>query len=329
MLHKRLSVFLAALLALCGGFIGVNSVCGQQEDPTKSGVNWDDEAKKLIPEIVKANFDFSMTTMFVRKAQCKIDVSYKHSSTPIVLTGTMSYAWEDLNNNGFLTANEIELETDYVSAPGLDILMEDIKKRLEYEISQPILLLTFKQNNVKTAKIEGGHKLRLSPFAEVAVKKGFGATEAYRVMYLTVSEDLRVKELRAKTVGGGESNATLRHEKFNGLWYPSGWIERTSNADGSAVEEERTDTYAEVDGVPFPKRVVVDNSMMILGQGFTQHLELAFRDWKIEKRKEPLVKPTPDAPDRDEDLFRENPDEAEEKKKKEGDVPGGHAEEMD
>jgi WD40 repeat protein len=292
-------------------FLNLLVAAGAAETPVVAGEpkvtrgSWDELSQQVIPRIVEKTLDFGSIVRQVRKVNCKIDVSIRMNVLNAPLSATVSYGWEDANDSGTLSGEEIEIETERTSTPTMAPLMKELKTQLEIQTIGSGANL-FEITDAKTVKVPEGYKMRLQPIANKDIQKLLG----FSVAYATISEDFRPTQIRAKDDAGGETITQLKYVQRGDLWMAAGY-HRTITGGTTKTEEDRTDRYAEKDGVPVLSQVTIDTSVLTLSGVVTAHSEYSVRDWKIEKRAQPIGGPNvaaagrkAEGEDEDEKLFK-------------------------
>lgn len=244
--------------------------------------SWDELSKQVIPKIVTKTEDFASIVRQVRRVSCTIELTVATSVSRIPMSAEMSYAWEDKNDSGTITGDEIEIETLSSSAPAMAPALRELRRELEKQTVMSVGNI-FPLNNVQTVKTDTGYKMRLQPLPDSGIAEGLG----YSVCYLTLSEDFRLETIRAKDDQGGEATAKLKYMRHGDKWLTAGY-HRIMKGGNSEVEEERTNEYADFQGVPLVTRVLVNSTISVPNGTITSETQLLMRNWQIEKRPKPL-----------------------------------------
>jgi len=291
--------------------LAVLGFAAAEEKKAQLSGTWDALSKEVIPKIASSVHDFGSLVLVARKAGCRVDLSISMNVMTAPATASIRYGWEDANESGTISGNEVETETESVSNSKLAPAVKEIRSGLEAQTVTSVVNV-FSSTHVKTVKVEGGYKLQVKPIDNANIRRSLG----FDVAYITVDENFLPVQVRAKDDAGGESTAKLRWEKFGDKHLSRGYW-RTVTSESSRTEEERTDTYEVRDGIPLLKRVVVDSTISALTSIVTVHTELDFVDWSVEKREKPLpppgadeaafepTKPERKKPDEEEGLFEE------------------------
>ncbi|MDQ7778594.1 MAG: Ig-like domain-containing protein [Planctomycetota bacterium] len=267
------------------------------EEATKTGGSWDPVSREVIPKIMEKNGDTASIVRYVSAISCRIDLEITSSTFPGTAQGVLSYRWKDADNNGILSPNEIDIETEYVSMEGMGLVMGEFRRALENETTQNTFNV-FKSHNVTTVKTDEGYKMKLKPKSAELVKR-----LGYSVLYVTIANDFRITKLRAKDDSGGEANIELKHQKAGDIWLIAGSSKRTDSGDGATTEEARTNVYAEVNGIPVISQIAIDTAVSTAMGAVTVRQVCTFRDWEVVKRDKPLSVLTGGF-DKDEEAFK-------------------------
>lgn len=294
-----------ALVAALLGLSSVPALAGDKPRAEPPKPEWDDLSKQVIAKIAGVTEDFASVVRYVRKVSCTIDVHISMNVLPEPLEARLAYAWEDRNDSGTLTGDEIDIEVESVSAAALRPAMKELATALALQTVSSGASL-FPLNDIRTVKVEGGYKMRLQPVGDEKVRSFLG----YEVTYLTVSDDFRPTSVRSKDLAGGESLTTPTWTRWRDRWLPTGWP-RVFRSGSTATETQRTDEFEESDGLPLLARVRIDESTTTLAGIVTSKHLYTLRDWKVERRTLPVTVPGVNTPkpdkDPDEELFRKPP----------------------
>lgn len=245
--------------------------------------SWDQLAQWVIPRFVDKNDDFASIIGQVRKASCTVDVELTSDALEFPLTGSISYAWEDINDSGMLGGRELQISVTSSSSPLMDPYLEGLRQYLD---DQTIFYFPFlfQINDIRAVRISGGYKLRLRP----TVVGGGSALLDYNVAYLTFTEDFRAIELRTESERGVETVFRFKHRKMGGRWLSAGYLRRITTPTARA-EEDRTEVYEIVSGVPLLKEVTIDTFVATASGAARVQQKYTIRDWQVQKRDHTMV----------------------------------------
>lgn len=260
------------------------------EETAAGPARWDDLSRQVIPRIQARNEDFASILREVRKASCTIEVEVRASDSTRSEQGQITYAWEDRDDSGTLTGDEVAVAVGEVSSPRIVPVLGELQKTLARETTGALFGL-FAQNHVQCVRIPTGYKLRLEPVKEREVARALG----YYLCYLTVGEDYRLESIRAKHDLGGESTTTLKYAERAERLRTTGY-RKSLKMPLSQTEQERSDEFTEVEGVPLLSRVVIHSLVTDPDGTLRTDLHCSFRDWRIERRPRPLEPPVPRIP---------------------------------
>jgi hypothetical protein len=244
---------------------------------------WDQLAQWVIPRFVRHNDDFASIVAEVRQASCTMDAKVTSEALTAPLRGTIEYQWEDINDSGMLSGTELDVAVRYSSGPQMDPYMRGLASFLE---DQTLLYFPFlfQVNDIKAVRISGGYKLRLRPAASAT---GNDVVD-YDVAYLTITEDFRATEMVTESDKGVKATYRFKHRKRGDRWLAAGYMRRIVTPTARA-EEDRTETYDIVQGVPLLKKVVIDTFVASASGAARATQTQDYTDWKVEKRDHTLI----------------------------------------
>jgi len=263
------------------------------------GPSWDPLSREVIAGILDRVEDSSALVRHARAASCAIDYSMWTEGTFFPIRASLQFAWDDADGSGTIGGHEIETETLGASDPTAWPLLWDLRERLWLQTALGGATF-FSLHNVRTVKVAGGYRMRLELPWDWWLRRSLG----YDVLYVTVGDDFRPTQARARCIDGSGWVADLRHVRHGDKWLSAGYHKVTTGW-GIRTEEDRRDEYADADGVPVLRRISIRTSFFSIAGLISTRQEFSFRDWRIQRRSNPLpaLGADPNAGDPDEGLF--------------------------
>lgn len=274
-------IVLASLVILA-----VSAPARAQDPVTRRYVKWDRLSNEIIPKIVEKNLDLGGAVKLFRKASCTMELSMTFSVSPNPIGGTFRYSWDDKNNNGILTEDEIEIEVEHLTDWKLGHMIRDVREGIKKEMSTTTFNI-FTLCNTKTLRHGDGYVMELRPSGQRRVTKYL----AFEKLFVTVNKDFYMTHLQATTLEGAEVSADLKHTKLGEFTLISGIRTRSETPTGVVNEEDRTEDFVLVQGFPLPSRIVSDSVVGVINGTITIRSALTFTNWIATKRVDPI--PTP------------------------------------
>jgi len=249
---------------------------------------WDDLAKKVLPQYLLKNVGMGTLFQAVRKATCTIKVTMSSSASFARGTGTIEYSLEDLNNDRRIAPDEVRADPGKGAAVGVGPILHNICKELEIQTMMSGSDF-FLNNSIKTVKTDGGYRMTLKPGPDHRSRDLLGYSSAV----VTISDDMRMTESRVDVKGGVTVHYRFKHRRLGDLWVSAGYTQ-TRRSGTSTIVDRRTDEYTEKDGVLVLSRITVVSSISVVGFSpsvgkpgagtVTTRQTLKFTDWKLTKR---------------------------------------------
>jgi len=256
--------------------LGLSSDLGRAAEEAQEGVALDEVSAHVLTNLLEKNLNMVTVLRVIRKASCTVDV--RLSSGGSTSSGTLSYSWEDADDDGALTEAEVEIETEYVSSRAMGATMRSIHKTLRtMAVLNPGSLLALP--SAKTEKVSGGYQTTL--------KHEEGAS-----IQLTISDDFRVTRFRVKGAEGNESTTTFTHEKAQDKWLVKGAVVTSKEPGaGLSTREQWTFSYLWHDGIPLLSKMTGSINAATPAGAVQMREEISARGWKLVKREQPLELP--------------------------------------
>ena len=218
---------------------------GEEIDVAGGGelpAGWDQLTKQVIPALYEANLDVSAMIRMVKKASCTITayITPPGSSTSAVV---LSYAWEDADDDGRLTADEINIETksasDTIGKTSAPALREQIENELLNEGLNAMMGAV-----VKTRKTPEGYTMVVESGKPEIQSISANISNDYR----TTKTRIRLKPPKGGTI---DTITEFTYTKFGDKWLKTGSKE-TTTASGKEVVTTMTYKYDMSTGAPLP-----------------------------------------------------------------------------
>ena len=164
----------------------------------KAAAEWDELSQQIIAGVCRSNIDFGGMVGYARSFRCELDIRVS-SALFQPATGTLSYWWEDADDNGLLVGDEIQVEIATASNPAMRGSSSAIKNALILQTATAGGNV-FRDHYVQSVRTPDGYKMKLVPARKdkpvkadaKADKDDLIANRGYDAMYLTVSGDFRV-----------------------------------------------------------------------------------------------------------------------------------------
>lgn len=256
---------------------------------------WDDLSKKVISRVLGNEVGMETTIRFVKSFRCNVNVRVV-VGTAQPMQAKISLAWDDKDDNGILTGDEIEGKVQYMSSQAMGLYLEEIRQDLVKRISEGRTSL-FLKHAVTTAQNEEGYLMKLVPVKKPDIKetKVDGETvkkvgpPGYDTAYLTVSPDFRIQRIRAMLGSEHQTLIEYEYEKLAGAWLATRYTMLSSGGKGAQTVTKVDLTHVVVENLPLLQKTATDVNMHDAGMNVV-HLrtELTFTDAKIERRLRPL-----------------------------------------
>ena len=219
-----------------------------QDPATRRYVKWDRLSKELIPQVVEKNLDMGSAVKNFRKASCTIELSITFSVSPNPVGGTFSFSWNDTNDNGILTEDEIEIDVVHLTDWNLGYFMREVRENIKKELATTTYNI-FTICDTKSISKEGGYLMELRPSKQVRITK-FMALEK---IYIEVDPNMLARRLTTRTYDGIDIVADIKHTRLGEFTLRAGGRQRYEKPTGEAVVEDRTDEFVLVQGFPMPR----------------------------------------------------------------------------
>jgi hypothetical protein len=248
--------------------------------PGRPIAKWDKDSNEIIPKVVEQNLDMGGAVKFFKKATCTIGFSFLTSESRNPITGTFGYWFDDLNENGILTQDEIEVDVKNCSQPLMGYALKDIRRGIRDQ-SMATTFNSFSLCDTKTKKIDdGSYVMELRPVEGGRVS----ALLAFEKLYLTVSPDFRVTHIQTTTVEMQEISISVKTGKVGPYTVRTGYTQNIEKPSGEKFVEDRSDTWALVEGVPMIRTVRLDSQISTIMGTITTRQEFTFEGWNVVKR---------------------------------------------
>jgi len=261
---------------------------------------WDDLSREVIPKVLEMSLDRGTMLRYVRGASCTIDVVI---STKMIASTTnpyftppaippsavsFSYSFEDGDNDGMLTEDEVTIETTNMSDANMRFAAGRISKGLR-ELATSSLINVLPKANVKTRKTQQGYEVTLTLRKTEGIKM---MEEAGKIrltpLRLTVSNDFRVTGMRTQSADGLDEVTTFKHVRTGGKWLLTEVEKGSGGATAFAARDKSVLTYRMEGGLPLVTKTVVDSSTPLSTGTLQTHQEYTLSNWKLVKRDKPL-----------------------------------------
>lgn len=261
---------------------------------------WDELSREVIPKVLEMSLDRGTMLRYIRSASCTIDVVI---STKMIASTTnpyftppaippsavsFSYSFEDGDNDGTLTEDEVTIETTNMSDPNMRFTAGRISKGLR-ELATSSLINVLPKANVKTRKTQQGYEVTLTLRKTEAIKM---MEEAGKIrltpLRLTVSNDFRVTGMRTQSADGLDEVTTFKHVRTGGKWLLTEVEKGSGGATAFAARDKSVLTYRMEGGLPLATKTVVDSSTPLSTGTLQTHQEYTLSNWKLVKRDKPL-----------------------------------------
>lgn len=288
----------ASCMALAALLVAPASPARAQEGVAQVPVSakWDDEAKRIIPRIIENNADMGSAVKVFHSVSCIIDVTVTTNVSPNPMLATLRYAWEDGDDNGFLTGDEIQVDVVHVSGRAMGAFIRELSRGLKTETVNSSFNLFAKHDVTTRRKEDGGYIMELVP-----VEGGNWDQGGIQKMHLVVTPDFRVTSLQAKTFEGAKIDAEFDHLRFGDKWVPSTQKQRVTQSDGGSSQESRRYHYEERGGIPILMGTSIEQVISTAYATVSTSRRFTVRDWSGREREQPI--PAPGSEDYEE-LFR-------------------------
>ncbi|MCU0726568.1 MAG: hypothetical protein MUE73_12385 [Planctomycetes bacterium] len=271
---KRLVSLLAAVLVF-GSVLPAQTTL----PPNRPIAKWDKLSDEIIPKVVAQNMDMGGAVKFFKKATCTIEFSFLTSESRNPITGTFGYWFEDLNENGILTEDEIEVDLKHCSQPLMGYALKEIRRGIRDQ-TMTTTFNFFSLCNTKTVKKDDGYVMELRPVEGGKVS----ALLAFEKLYLTVSPDFRVTHIQTRTVDMVEVSIKVKHGKLGPYTVRTGQTQSVEKPSGEKFIDDRSDTWAFVEEVPMVRSVRLDSQVSTIMGTITTRQEFNFTNWAVVKR---------------------------------------------
>ncbi len=240
----------------------------------KTPANWDALSAQVIPQMIESNWD---VVRYIQSAKCMVDISYRlPNMSPI--TGKLSYAWEDANNDGMISEVEVSIETVEDSNPLMRQMINDFQAALT-QFTTGTGFGSFFQRTATARKTAEGY--------EITLKTQEGTESPVRV---TVSGDFRSIRLETQGTHGGQVNTTYSHAKVADKWLlkeftimmPPGpsWMFTTT--------DRWTLTYDWQHGAPLVAKIEVFATAQSAAGRSDSRRTFVMNNWEVVKRPAPF-----------------------------------------
>lgn len=278
----------------------------------KVTAQWDELSQQIITGICRSNIDFGAMVGYARSFRCDLDIRIT-SALFAPATGTLSYWWEDADDNGLLVGDEIQIEIVNASSPAMRQMMSSIKNALVLQTATAGANV-FRDHLVQSVRTADGYKMKLVPSQKdkpvksdaKADKDNLIATRGYDALYLTVTSDFRVTRMRAvNEATETELVINLEHEKLADLWAGSGYYKEVLHSGRSISVESGRCEYVAVDRFPMLRSLTISSGITTPQGTVGMKQEYTVRDPKVLWRDQPLDMRRFAGGEDDEKLFKE------------------------
>jgi hypothetical protein len=268
--------------------------------PAIDATSWDDLSREVIPKVLEMSLDRTTILQYVRSASCTIDVVISTKMTasttnpyftpPAIPPSAVSfsYSFEDSDNDGTLTEDEITIETTHMSDANLRFAAGRISEGLRALATFNIINI-LPRVTVKTHKTQQGYEVTLTPKEDeldsTLERAGLGKQHPIR---LTVSNDFRVTGMRTRSIEGLDQVTTFKHVRLGGKWLLTELETSSGGATAFGAGDKSVISYRMEGGLPLVTKSVVDSSTPSSVGTLQIHQEYTFSNWKIARRDKPL-----------------------------------------
>ncbi len=265
-------VFLALFLALL-------AESGRAAEKAEEGAALDELSAEVLNNLTERNIGMGTVLESFRKGSCKVDVKLVAGAT--VSTATLSYSWEDADDDGVLTDAEVEIETEYASSRAMRVFVKDSYRMLRALATVTTRSLAAAVQSAETQKVTGGYQMTLK----------YGEEEGTSFQ-LTISDDFRITRFRIKDADGYQVTTTYNHEKVKDKWLvKSAVVSSSEPAGGGSKRENWSIAYQWQNGVPLLSRITMAITVGSVAGNVQMREEISARGWKLVKREQPLEPP--------------------------------------
>ena len=275
-------------------------VAAAGDEPVIDASTWDELSREVLPKVLEMSLDNATMLRFVRSASCTIDVvittkMVASTTNPYFTPPTIppsavsfSYSYEDSDNDGVLTQDEITVETTHLSDANMRFAAGRISKGLR-ELATFNIVNVLPEVTVKTRKLPQGYELILTPRddKDARKRKRRGETDLNPIR-LTVSNDFRVTAMRTESAEGLDQITTLNHVRTGGKWLLTEVETKSAGATAFAAGDKSALAYRMEGGLPLVTKMISDSSTPSSVGTLQIHQEYTFSKWKIVRREKPL-----------------------------------------
>ena len=256
---------------------------GPQPVSPSAALDWDSRSAELVPELLTHNGEAALM-MQLGEASCRIEVATR-SEIAGSFEGVLQYSWQDGDNDGVLTRDEVQVRAGSFSPAEAASQVEQLRVMFETQ-ALGNMWNTFLLNQVRTVRKDDGYEVTIIPRRGSALES-FGFTQ----MRLGVSEDFRIRTLHVRTAQGAESTSEIKDKKIGDKWFAAGYARHTSLTNGIAVVEDAATEHAVIDGIPLTSKITIRTKVEMAGGQPTRTMEqeFTFSDWKVVQRARPLT----------------------------------------
>ncbi len=267
------------------------------DNPVIDATGWDDLSKEVIPKVLEMSLDRATMLRYVRSASCTIDVvittkmvgstAIPYFTPPAIPPATVSfsYSFEDGDNDGTLTEDELTIETTNMSDANMRFAAGRISKGLR-EMATFNLINLLPRFSLKTRKTQQGYEVTMTPKKdEFDRRRGESGLHPIR---LTVSNDFRVTSMRTQSLEGLDQVTTFKHIRTGGKWLLTELETKSAGATAFAAGDKSVITYRMEGALPLVTKSITDSSTPLSTGTLHTHQEYTFSNWKRVMRDRPL-----------------------------------------
>jgi hypothetical protein len=246
----------------------------QKGQVTGQGPDWDELTVQVVLGLTQKNLGTAALVSLVKSARSFVDISIPLGAWGM-FTATLSYSWEDANDDGRIDDSELSIETvnssnQQTAALFLPKIIEALKQDVRLDA-----LKTLAGLKVRTTQTGTGYVMNVT---------GKGTIKD---QVIDVSSDFRMTGVTISGFGGATTKRTYTHVDFGGKFLVKEMTEETSDAH-SRTTLNWVFEYGEYQGLPVISQInVVTTISSIAG---TQQIPQTYtwRDWSIVKREKPI-----------------------------------------
>ncbi len=213
---------------------------GRDNAPLRPVARWSALAKEIVPKIVERNLDLGSAVKYFRMVRCDIGITISTTVSARSSTGGISYYWEDRNDNGLLTEDEIDIEVDAtrLSDRAVGVYLREIQRNLRRETASNTFNL-FNLHHVDVRQTGNDYILEIRPVEGNPLTHNM----AYDRLYLTVGPDMLVRRVQGRMQDGSNLAIDFRHGQVGTIPVVAGFRSQTTQSTGETTIIDRSHTY--------------------------------------------------------------------------------------